>query len=363
MRRLLFRGIIVVLAALVLVVLAGGLYLRSELRASLAALEGTRPLAGLSAPVTVARDALGVPSLTGASRVDVARALGFVHAQDRFFQMDLQRRQPAGELAALVGTRAFEVDAQARIHRFRHVARQAYERADPEWKALLDAYASGVNAGLAQLSAPPFEYLMLRTAPEPWKAEDSILTVLAMFVSLQGRQATFEQTNQQLRAALPDAMFRFLAEAGSTWDSPAAGDPLTRPPVPGPEVIDLRGLQASAPPDPAATLARNHIVEPPCRTQIFSLCVEPSSESAATIGSNNWAVDGAHSANGGAIVANDMHLGLGVPNIWYRVSMTAPDPGDPLQPLRLVGVTLPGAAGAGGRQQRFGGVGLHQHRR
>ena len=67
-----------------------------------------------------------------------------------------------------------------------------------------------------------------------------------------------------------------------------------------------------------------------------------SSEAAATIGSNNWAVDGAHSANGGALVANDMHLGLGVPNIWYRVSMTAPDPGDPLQSLRLVGVTLPG---------------------
>ena len=250
MRRLLLRGLIVVLAALVLVVLAGGIYVRSELRASLPALEGTLPLAGLTAPVTVTRDALGVPSLSAASRVDLARALGFVHAQDRFFQMDLQRRQPSGELAALVGARAFEVDAQARIHRFRHVAQQAYERADPEWKALLDAYASGVNAGLAQLSAPPFEYLMLRTAPEPWKAEDSILTILAMFVSLQGRQATFEQTNQQLRAALPEPMFRFLAEAGSNWDSPAIGDPLNRPPVPGPEVIDLRGQRTSAPPSP-----------------------------------------------------------------------------------------------------------------
>ena len=112
--------------------------------------------------------------------------------------------------------------------------------------------------------------------------------------------------------------------------------------MPGPEVIDLRRQRTSAPPVPAATLAANHIAEPPCRTQVFSLCVEPSSEAAATIGSNNWAVDGAHSANGGALVANDMHLGLGVPNIWYRVSMTAPDPGDPLQPLRLVGVTLPG---------------------
>ena len=338
---MLLRGIIVVLAALVLAVLAGGIYVRSELRASLPALDGTQPLAGLSAPVTVARDALGVPSLTGASRIDVARALGFVHAQDRFFQMDLQRRQPAGELAALVGARAFEVDAQARIHRFRHVAQQAYARADPEWQALLDAYAAGVNAGLAQLGAPPFEYLMLRIEPEPWKAEDSILTLLAMFVSLQGRQATFEQTNQQLRAALPEEMFRFLAEAGSTWDSPATGEPLPRPPVPGPDVIDLRGQRTPVGYALAAPLA-SALGEPACRTQVFSLCVEPSSESAATIGSNNWAVDGTHTANGGALVANDMHLGLGVPNIWYRVSMTAPDPGDPLQPLRLVGVTLPG---------------------
>ena len=342
MRRLLLRGIIVVLAALILVVLAGGIYVRLELRASLPVLEGSRPLAGLTAPVTVARDALGVPSLSGASRVDLARALGFVHAQDRFFQMDLQRRQPAGELAALVGARAFDVDAQTRLHRFRHVAQKAYERADPGWKALLDAYAEGVNAGLAELSAPPFEYSMLRAAPEPWKAEDSILTILAMFVSLQGRQATFEQTNQQLRAALPDPMFRFLAEAGSTWDSPALGGPRHRPPVPGPEVIDLRGQRTSAPSAPAATLASRPVAEPPCRTAVFSLCLEPSSEAAATVGSNNWAVDGAHGADGRALVANDMHLGLGVPNIWYRVAMAAPDPYDPLQPLQLVGVTLPG---------------------
>jgi penicillin amidase len=341
-RRRLLGGLVVVLAVLVLAVLAGGFYVRSELRASLPALEGSVALPGLSAPVTVTRDALGVPSLTGASRVDVARAVGFVHAQDRFFQMDLQRRQPAGELSALVGERAVAVDAQVRVHRFRRVAQQAYARADPEWQALLDAYAAGVNAGLARLSAPPFEYLMLRVTPAPWRAEDSILTLLAMFVSLQGRQAIFEQTNQQLRAALPEEMFRFLAEAGSAWDSPADGGPLTRPPVPGPEVIDLRGLRTSTPHALAAPLTSAGDPEPVCRTQVFNLCVELSSEAAATIGSNNWAVDGARSANGGALVANDMHLGLGVPNIWYRISMSAPDPGDPLQPLGLVGLTLPG---------------------
>jgi len=341
-RRTLLRGAILLLALLSIAVLAAGVYARAELRASLPVLSGSETLPGLSGPVTVARDALGVPSLAGASRLDIARALGFVHAQDRFFQMDLQRRQPAGELAALVGVRAFDVDAQARVHRFRRVAELAYARTDSEWKAMLDAYADGVNAGLARLDGPPFEYLMLRTTPLPWKPEDSILTVLAMFASLQGRQAMFEQTNQQLRAALPEPMFRFLTTAGSAWDAPAMGLPVPRPPLPGPGVIDLRGGRTAMPRAGQAPMASRQSPDEPCRLLVFSLCVELSPESAATIGSNNWAVNGAHSADGSALLANDMHLGLGVPNIWYRAAMTMPDPGDPLRPLRLAGVTLPG---------------------
>ena len=320
-----------------------GAYVRYQLDASLPQLDGTRTLPGLGAPVTVARDERGVPTLTGESRVDVARALGFIHAQDRFFQMDLQRRQPAGELSALVGDAAFEVDARMRRHRFRRVAEAAYARTAPEWRALLDAYAAGVNAGLDALDAPPFEYLLLRTTPEPWKPEDAILTTLAMFDSLQGRQAGFEQTNQQLRDALPEPMFRFLAVAGSTWEAPATGEPLARPPIPGPEVIDLRARSAELRRVTGA-FAR---ATSSCDTSgswspgpAFLPCGGP--EDAAIIGSNNWAVDRAHTANGGALVANDMHLGIGVPNIWYRASMVFPDAADPLDPLRVTGVTLPG---------------------
>jgi len=340
--RSLLRGVLILLVLLAVAALAGGVYLRSELRASLPQLDGTRTLPGLSAPVRVARDARGVPTLAGASRADVARALGFVHAQDRFFQMDLQRRQPAGELSALVGDTAFAVDARMRAHRFRHVAEAAYARTAPEWRRLLDAYTAGVNSGLASLDAPPFEYLLLRATPEPWKAEDSILTVLAMFDSLQGRQAAFEQTNQQLRDAMPEPMFRFLSAAGSEWDTPAAGAPLVRPPVPGPDVINLRDQAASARWATAA-LAR---VAPTCTAAPWIegtgglACGTP--EETEVIGSNNWAVDGAHGAGGGAMVANDMHLGIGVPNIWYRASMVFPDPADPLHPLRVGGVTLPG---------------------
>ena len=181
-----------------------------------------------------------MPTITGATREDVARALGFLHAQDRFFQMDLQRRQPAGELSALVGPRALEVDQEMRVHRFRDVAHRALELAEPSYRRVLDAYADGVNAGLNALGAPPFEYLVLRATPEPWLPEDSILTVLAMFNTLQGRQALFEQSHGALRDTLPEPMFRFLSTAGSEWETPVVGNPIQRPPIPGADVFDLR---------------------------------------------------------------------------------------------------------------------------
>ena len=225
---------------LALLVVAGGVYARSQVRASLPMLDGEAAMAGLDAPVRIDRDLLGVPTLVGESREDVARALGFVHAQDRFFQMDLQRRQPAGELAALVGSRALAVDEEARRHRLRDVAHRAVEQTEPSYRALLDAYAEGVNAGLAALAAAPPEYLVLRAAPEPWRPEDSILTVLAMFNTLQGRQAAFEQSHGALRDTLPEPMFRFLSTGGSEWDTPVTGHGIVRPPIPGPEVLDLR---------------------------------------------------------------------------------------------------------------------------
>jgi penicillin amidase len=345
--RVLGRVVLVLLLVSGIGIAAGGWYVRGQLRGSLPPLDGSVRLAGLTAPITVTRDALGVPSITGATRADVARALGFLHAQDRFFQMDLQRRQPAGELSALVGARAFPLDAEVRVHRFRHVAAEAYRRTSPEWKAILDAYAAGVNAGLQSLSSPPFEYLLLRATPEPWAPEDSLLTVLAMFGTLQGRQAVFEETNQQLRDALPEPLFRFLTVAGSEWDAPASGALLPRPPIPGPEIADLRR--------DASPLARSgRFLERPdaavaggSARHRWLLNAEPrashtADEEAAIVGSNNWVVDGAHSASGRAMVANDMHLAIGVPNIWYRASMAFPDPAEPLATLRLTGVTLPG---------------------
>ncbi|MEW6321846.1 MAG: penicillin acylase family protein [Acidobacteriota bacterium] len=313
-----------VVLVLLLVLLVGGVgaavWVRMTLHGSLPQTRGIEEIPGLSAPVTVVRDALGVPTISAISRPDAARALGFVHAQDRFFQMDLQRRQPAGELAALVGVRALAADRAARVHRFRTVAERALAKTSAQYRAVLDAYAAGVNAGLAALDAPPFEYLLLRTAPEPWRAEDSLLTVLAMFNTLQGRQAAFERTFGTLRDTLPRPMYDFLTARGSAWDAPVVGDALPRPPIPGPDVYTL----------PRARVARAS------RLGDVAAWPEPlPADEAAIVGSNNWAVAGTRTASGAAILANDMHLAINVPNIWYRAVLE-------IGRRRIAGVTLPG---------------------
>jgi penicillin amidase len=324
------KYLVILLGLVVLLAVGGGVYARSQMYASLPRLEGEAAVAGLTAAVRIDRDALGVPTITAASREDVARALGFLHAQDRFFQMDLQRRQPAGELSALVGPRAMAVDEAIRVHRFRDVARRAYEKTEPGYRRVLDAYAEGVNAGLDALGAAPFEYLVLRATPEPWQPEDSILTVLAMFNTLQGRQALFEQTMGAMRDSLPDSMFRFLSTTGSEWDTPVVGAPTPRPPLPD---VHLRTQARSS---------RSRDLETRSSRPQDLKTSGPDGEASATIGSNNWAVAGAHTATGAALVANDMHLTIAVPIIWYRASFAFPDAAEPATTQRITGVTLPG---------------------
>src|SRR6185503_1543752 len=171
----LWKAGLAIATVLVLGAAAAGVWARAQLRGSLPVLGGDVRLEGLSASVIVTRDVLGIPTIRGASREDVARATGFLHAQDRFFQMDLARRRAAGELAALVGARALPLDRETRIHRFRDEAARAVALLSPDNRRLLDAYTSGVNDGLDALASPPFEYLLLRQAPRPWKPEDSLL--------------------------------------------------------------------------------------------------------------------------------------------------------------------------------------------
>jgi len=283
------------------------------LRASLPQLDGEVSVAGLSSPVSVERDADGIPVITASNRMDLAFATGYVHGQDRFFQMDLIRRQAAGELAELVGAAAIGVDKRYRFHRFQTRAQSVWDLATDEDKSLLEAYASGVNAGLQSLSARPFEYFVLGGEPVPWQAQDSLLVMYAMYMQLNDSRASKEVRRGLAHSVLPEEVYRWMYPQGTPWDAPIMGEPRTVTPIPAANVFSLRDVTDDA--EPAREQGRY-----PLR------------------GSNNWAVSGALTANGRAIVSNDMHLGLNNPNIYYQARIIVTGPGS----LDVTGVTLPG---------------------
>jgi penicillin amidase len=315
------RRTLLALLVLVTAAAAGGWW---WLRGSMPLLDGSLALSGLEHPVSVERDARGLVFLAGATRADIAQALGFVHAQERFFQMDLQRRAAAGELAELFGPAALEADRGTRLHRFRVRGLAILQALPPADRRLLEHYRDGVNAGLDALARPPFEYALLGRAPRAWTAEDSLLTIFSMYLVLQDREARFERALGLMADTLPADLFRFFARQGGDWDAPLLGDPLPPAPLPRSGLAQL--FPGSAP----------------------RIAYTPHHADDALPGSNNWAVSGRLTAHGGAIVANDMHLPIRVPNIWFRAGWTHPQTGRPVG-----GVTLPGApvmvAGSNGK--------------
>ena len=324
-RRRLLRNTAILIAGLVVL---GSLALVYLIRGSLPMLEGNVALAGLKGSVTVERDRNGVATVRGEDRVDVARATGFLHGQERFFQMDTMRRRAAGELSELIGAATVELDSDVRVHRFRQVAQKVVARFDPREKALMDAYVTGVNEGLAALRVRPYEYLLLGADPSPWKAEDSVLCVLSMFLTLHESKGERESTLAVMRDALAPAMFDFLAPRGTAeWDAPIVGDPIPIAALPGPDVFDTRSVEAPAKvaadyPSPDRFLPEDNL---------------------PFVGSNNWAVDAARSTTGFATVADDMHLEIAVPNIWYRMRLEFKDASG--EARTVTGVALPGTAG------------------
>ena len=236
------------IAAVVVVLLLLGavLWTWSVTRRGLAQLDGKARVAGLSAEVTIERDDHGVPTILADDVLDATRALGFLHGQERFFQMDLMRRQAAGELAALVGPALLEQDREMRLHRFRAVAQSILAQL-PE-RAMAEAYAEGVNAGLQALRTAPFEYRLLRTEPEPWLAEDIFLVVHAMYMELQGSRGAMEISLGVVHDTLPTEMAHFLTAPGSEWEAPLEGTPARLPLLPDPEVFDLRSSAVNSAP-------------------------------------------------------------------------------------------------------------------
>ena len=304
--------LIAVVAIVLIGVAAWGAYI---LKASEPRLTGTI-IAGTSAPVTVERDARGTATITAASRTDAAYALGYLHGQERFFQMDMLRRAAAGELSSLFGASQLSTDRKTRIHRFRDRAEAEVAAMIPAERALLGSYVAGVNKGLSDLGHAPFEYSVLMTSPQPWKPADTALVVYAMYLDLQGALPDEEMLYGRASDRLGPEMAAILFPRGSELDAPIDGSKLPKPPLP---------------------LARPFVHTGDAGVGTKEKPVK---------GSNNWAISGAHTATGSAMLANDMHLSLRVPNLWYRARIRVPG-------LDVTGVTLPGApivvAGSNGK--------------
>jgi penicillin G amidase len=313
---------IVTVAAALLILLALAL-LYAVLRASLPRLDGTIGSDALRAAVLIERDALGIPTVRAANRVDLAYGTGFVHGQDRFFQMDLSRRLAAGELAALFGSVALEQDEKARNFRFRHLSGIVLAQATSEQRALVAAYTHGVNDALASLRGRPWEYWLLGAAPAPWSAEDTVLVSYAMWWDLQyggfGREWLKREINARLGG--PECApgwkcaLQFLYPSRTLWDRPNEA---------------TAGAQQELAAEEASALGR--------RSQ--GGAAESTARSSDS-GSNNWALAGRLTATSAALVASDMHLTLRVPTVWYRARLrTASSSKD--AGLDLNGLTLPG---------------------
>jgi penicillin amidase len=325
MRRKVILGVLLLLVLLIVAVLG---LVWGTLSASLPTLDGNLEAPGLERPVEVERDSLGTPTIRGENRKDIAYATGFVHAQDRFFQMDTLRRRAAGELSELFGQATLRADREARIHRFLDRAATEFNALHKDEKELLQAYADGANAGLRQLKAKPFEYYLLGVEPRRWTPQDCILVIYAMALDLQDRPGHVELALDALKKALPQKAFEFFAPRISSWDTPLDGSECSdQPPVPSENDFDLRTAKNQLP--EGTEVPKPDSLEP----DLF----EPRSAS----GSNCWVVAALKTHSGVPILANDPHMELRVPNVWYRIayswSSSASEPAN-----YVCGVSIPG---------------------
>jgi len=316
--------IISLLLILLLIISMFFTWFYSQVNGALPKLEGKTTIFGLANSVVIARDQQGIPTIKAKNRVDLAVATGFIHAQERFFQMDLLRKNAAGELSSLFGKVALDYDKSIRQHRFRQRARTIVQQLPLEQLDILKAYTNGVNAGLRQLKSSPFEYLLLQQDPVEWQEEDTVLTVLSMYLDLQYKQGQREQTLGLLQSTLSPEAYAFLNPKGSIWD--AAIDNSQYQPSPMPEHLWL---------PTSAKLSKNNIIKHG----------KTDYQSGEFPGSNNWAIAGEISNTGSAIVANDMHLGIRVPNTWFRASFeysSNENSSKQNRAIKVTGLTLPG---------------------
>jgi penicillin amidase len=308
-------GSLIGLVLLVSVSLMGGFF---WLRQSLPTIEGRIEVAGLDAPVEVVRDAYAVPHIEAASFRDAVFAEGFVHAQDRLWQMDFRRRLGSGRLAEVLGPAALPTDRFIRTLGFERAARASLAHLRPDTVALLEAYAAGVNAWLASRTGPlPLEFLILGYQPEPWTPLDSLVWMRVLALDLSGNWR-----DELLRSRL--AKHLSSDQIADLWPASDAGAPVT--------------LASSSERTGARTHVEDAVVELARGLPADALAAALPPAPPPGMGSNAWVLDGSRTASGAPLLANDPHLGLSAPGPWYLAHIRSPE-------RELIGATMPGLPG------------------
>ncbi|WP_030270686.1 penicillin acylase family protein [Streptomyces sp. NRRL B-24484] len=332
-----FRRARLIVIALVVLLIAGlgggGYWAVHTVRASFPELTGTVRVSGLSAPVDVKRDAKGVPQLYADTSEDLFRAQGYVQAQDRFWEMDVRRHITAGRLSEMFGSGQVETDSFLRTMGWRRVAQQEYDTVlSAETKKYLQAYADGVNAWLAEHpggAGASLEYALLGTVngdykPEEWTPVDSVAWLKAMAWNLSGNRqeeidrALLAQNFQQseIDQLYPEYPYDRNGTILKTGKLAADG---TYKPADG---SAAPAGTATATPGAATTQGRA-ATEAVLKDLSDTMAAVPQllGPQGQGIGSNSWVVSGSHTTTGKPLLANDPHLGPGMPSVWYQMGL------------------------------------------
>ena len=297
---------IVVAVFLIAAVTLGGGYW--WLRGSLPEMSGSIAVAGLGDRVEIVRDRHGIPHIYGKSENDAWTGLGFAHAQDRLWQMEMNRRVGAGRLSEILGEKTIGTDKFLRTLSVYHFAERTVAKMDPEARAAIEAYAAGVNAFIATHDGPlPPEFLVLGVEPEPWTVADTLVWAKMMAWDLGANWRNEIMRFQMVQAGLDANQLNELF-----------------PPYPGDAPVSLPDL---------AKLYEGVDID---ASQFAAL--PPAVVPDRANGSNNWVLAPERTASGKPLLANDPHLGLSAPPVWYFAHVEAPG-------LKVMGASLPGVPG------------------
>jgi penicillin amidase len=329
---------------LTLLVLAGGGLAWWLLFRPLPQIDGSARLPGLQNQVTVDRDIWGIPHVRASSLADMAEAQGYVMAQDRLWQMDLLRRVARGQLSEILGPVALPVDRHFRLLRFGPAADRDTTLLDEESRIVMEAYSRGVNQFIEQHRKNlPVEFKLLKYQPQPWQPSDSLVIGAYMYETLT---ETWEEkfNRAQVIARVGPAKAKDLFSIDAALDHFVVGDPdqpgdgSQRSGDPGDEdddddmsQDDVLKAGAQSPNSPAFTDLTSALAP-----AVLEWVGDSQRDIRHALGSNNWVVSGDHTATGKPLLANDTHLELSVPPIWYQMHLTCPG-------WNVKGFTLPGA--------------------